>query len=299
MSRDLPLTRRAALKRAALSAAAVSLARFAPSLSAAESSTPPAPDSTRDRSRRLKLGVASISLKNLSVADAAAVLRQLEIGDVSIFRTHANFQKDTPEQCRAAADGFRAGGVEPGATSVVNLTTDEAAMRRAFENVRAARIPIMTCSPSPASLPLAEKFVREYDIRLAIHNHGPEDKTFPSPYEPWKLIQSLDSRIGLCIDVGHSMRAGVDPVEAIHRCASRLYGVHLKDSLAAVGAKDIPAIVGRGRMDIPAILTALAEVRYAGAAAFEYEVETGNPVVGLSESVGYVRGLMTAMWGKS
>jgi sugar phosphate isomerase/epimerase len=289
-----PLTRRAALKRAALSAAALSLARFAPPLAAAENPSAPAPDSPRRRSRRFPLGAASISLKNLSVADAAAVLKQLELGHVSIFRTHANFQKGTPEECRAAADGFRAAGIEPDATSVVNLTTDEAAMRRAFENVRAARIPIMTCSPSPASLPLAEKIAKEYDIRLAIHNHGPEDKTYPSPYEPWKLIQSLDSRIGLCIDVGHSMRAGVDPVEAIHRCASRLYGLHLKDSLAAPGAMDIPAIVGRGHMDIAAILAALIEVNYSGVAAFEYEVETGDPAVGLAESVGYVRGLLAS-----
>ncbi len=292
MTPKILLTRRDALKRAALSAAAVSLARLAPSLRAAE----PAPAaSPHDRMHGIRLGVASISLKNLSVADAAAVLKQLEIGHVSIFRTHANFEQGTPEQCRDAAAGFRAAGVEPSSTSVVYLKNDEAAMRRAFENVRAAGLSMMTCSPTPDALPLTEKFVKEYDIRLAIHNHGPEDKTYPSPYEPWQLIQSLDPRIGLCIDVGHSMRAGVDPVEAIHRCQSRLYDLHLKDSLAAVGAKDIPAIVGRGHMNIEAILRALIEINYSGITAFEYEVAAGDPAVGLAESIGYVRGLLAAM----
>ncbi|HVU26029.1 MAG TPA: sugar phosphate isomerase/epimerase [Opitutus sp.] len=297
MPHDPLLTRRAALKRAAVSAAALSLAKFAPALSAAEvpSSSAATPGSPTGRTHGIDLGVASISLKDLSVADAAAVLAQLAIRHVSIFRTHANFEKGTPDECRAAAAGFRAAGVEPSTTSVVYLTNDAAAMRRAFENVRAAGLALMTCSPSPDALPLAEKFVKEYDIRLAIHNHGPEDKTYPSPYQPWELIQSLDPRIGLCIDVGHSMRAGVDPVEAIHRCRSRLYDLHLKDSLAAVGAKDIPAIVGRGHMPIAAILAALIEVKYAGVTAFEYEVGAGNPAVGLAESVGYVRGRLAAM----
>jgi len=293
MPRKNLLTRRDALKRAALSAAAVSFLNLVARVRAAEPA--PAAGPARDRTHGLKLGVASISLRDLPVAAAATVLRQLEIGCVSIYRTHANFEKGTPGECRAAAETFRAAGVTPVTTSVVYLTNSEAAARKAFDNVRAAGLTLMTCSPAPDSLPLVARLAKEYDIRLAIHNHGPEDKIYPSPYEALKLIEPLDARIGLCLDVGHTMRAHVDPADAIRRCAARIYDVHLKDSLALPGAEDIPVEVGRGRMDIRGILAALIDIKYAGAAAFEYEKLGVNPVTGLAESVGYVRGMLAAM----
>ena len=291
------LTRRAALKSAAVSALALPLLASLPRLAAADTpapATPLAPD--KSRINRLKLGVASISLKDMTPARAAGVLKQLEIPCVSLFRTHAPFEKGTPDECRDAAAAFRAAGVEPVTTSVVNLIDDEAAMRRAFENVRAAGLSLMTCKPTPDSLKLAERFARDYDIRLAIHNHGPEDSLYPSPYEAMKLIESLDARIGLCIDVGHTMRAHVDAAESIRRCAARLYDLHIKDTLALPGTlKDMPVEVGRGQMDIRAILQALIDVRYTGAVAFEYERGNVNPTIGLAESVGYVRGLLSVM----
>jgi len=244
---------------------------------------------------RLRLGVASISLRNLPVDAAVSVLQQLAIGDVSIFRTHAAFEKGEAAACRATADAFRAGGINPWTTSVVYLKNDEATARRAFENVRAAGMSMMTCSPAPDALPLLDRLLQEYDIKLAIHNHGPEDKDYPSPYEIMQLVAGHDARIGVCNDVGHTMRAGHDPAQSIRDCAPRLFDVHLKDSVAAVGAKDVPVNVGHGHLDIRGILAALIDVKYAGAVAFEYEVEEGDPAVGLAESIGYVRGLLAAM----
>lgn len=294
MSDLLLPSRRDALKRAAVSVLALPVLSLARGL-AAEASPPAVPPPPPDRTHGLRLSVATISLRNLAPAAVASVLSQLEIPAVSIYRDHAPFETGTPDQCRATAEIFRAAGIAPATTSVVNLTNDEAAARRAFENTRAAGLSLMTCRPLPESLPLLEKLAREYDLRLAIHNHGPEDKLYPSPYEALKLIAPFDARIGLCLDVGHTMRAHVDPAEAIRRCAPRLYDVHLKDSLAFPGAEDVPVEVGRGRMDIPAILAALIAVKYAGVVAFEYERLGVNPMIGLAESVGYVRGLLRTM----
>ncbi len=284
---DLP-TRRDALKRGA--ATALGLPLLVGRLRAGDAPTSPA-----DRMHGIKLGVASISLRDLSVPEVIKVMHQLEVAYVSIFRSHAPFEQGSAEDCRATAQQFRAAGITPWTTSVVYLKNDEAATRRAFDNVRAAGLKLMTCSPAPDALALVERFVKKYDIRLAIHNHGPEDKEYPSPFDVMKLIDSLDPRIGLCIDVGHTMRAGVDPARAIRECAVRLYDVHLKDSRAQPGAKDIPVEVGRGGLDIRGILAALIDVNYSGTVAFEYEVDTGNPAIGLAESVGYVRGLLAAM----
>jgi inosose dehydratase len=291
------LTRRDVVKSAALTALAVPLASWLPAAFSAESSAPPPGGAPQlDRTHGIKFGVATISLESEPVETVITVLKQLEIGYASLFRTHAPFEKGTPEACRLAAEKFRAGGITPSTTSVVNLTNDEILMRHAFENVRAAGLTLMTCRPTLDSLPLAERFAREYDIRLAIHNHGPEDVWYPSPNEAFQAIQSLDTRIGLCLDVGHSMRARVDPAEAIRRCAPRLFDVHLKDSFAIPGAKtDLPTEVGRGQLDIQAILRSLVEIRYAGVVAFEYERRGVNPMIGLAESVGFSRGIAATL----
>ena len=56
---------------------------------------------------------------------------------------------------------------------------------------------------------------KQYGIKVAIHNHGPEDKIFPSPYDAYKAIKGRDKMMGLCVDVGHTWRAGVDPARAV------------------------------------------------------------------------------------
>lgn len=279
-----------------LSAAALPFALAGERLGAAQNTPASTPPSMPARAAALKLGVASISLRDLSVPAVIGVLKQLEIGYISIHGAHASFEKDTAEKCGAVAKQFRDAGIEVATSSVVNLPNDEAAVRRAFDNARAGGLTLMTCKPALDALPLVERFVKETGIRLAVHNHGPEDKVYPSPYDVLKAIERYDTRIGLCLDVGHSMRAGVDSAKVIREAAPRIYDVHLKDSFAFPGsATDIPTEVGRGRMDIKSIIAALVEVKYAGVAAFEYERVGTNPMIGVAESVGYVRGLLGAL----
>lgn len=241
----------------------------------------------------LKLGVASIVMSNFPAEAVIAELKKIQIQYVTLFKTHCPWG-GTADECRAAAKKFTDAGITPTGSGVIDLPNDEAAVSKAFENAHAAGLPVMDCKPSFDAFPLVEKYVKQYDIRLAIHNHGPGDKFYPSPYDAWKRIESLDPRIGLCIDVGHAWRAGTDPAEAIRKCHSRLYDVHFKDSLAAQGARDIPVEVGRGHMDIKGMLTALVEVKYQRIVTFEYE-KRGNPVSGLTESVGYVRKVLAEM----
>ena len=137
--------------------------------------------------------------------------------------------------------------------------------------------------------------VKEFDIKLAIHNHGPEDKGFfPSPYDVMRAVEKFDQRIGLCIDVGHTARAGVDPAESILKCHERLYDLHMKD-ISALGNKNTPIEGGRGILDSKSILAALLKINYQGLVGFEYEKDAKDPVPGLAESVGYIKGLLAAM----
>lgn len=283
-----PLTRRTALKQLALAGAGLPLLGSMATVRAAE--VKPA----TSFEAKFQLGVASVSLKGLPLDQAIAAVRRVGLINISINRAHLPWE-NSPPGWTASLDKFKAAGVVPRCAGVLYVKNDEKQIRTAFDYVRTLGVSLCTCSPEPAALPLVEKFAKEYDVRVALHNHGPEDKTWPTPQSIWQAIESLDSRLGLCLDVGHSYRAGTDPVEAIHRYRARLFDLHLKDSTSAVGAEDIPIEMGRGKIDLRGILVALHEIGYEQNVWFEYEKDTSDPLPGLAESVGYVRGLLRGL----
>jgi len=247
----------------------------------------------RGAAYEFQLGLATYSLNKLPLDEVIADAKKLGLRNVSLFGSHCPWANGTPEQCRAAAQKCKDAGLTVTGCGVINLPNQEGPVRRAFENAEAGGLPTMICKPALDAFPLIERYVKQYNIRLAIHNHGPGDTGYPSPLDAWNAAQPYDKRIGLCIDVGHGYRAGADPAESIRTCHQRLYDVHLKDTLAEVGARtDIPVEVGRGRLDIKGILAALMEVKYSHIVAFEYEKKEDNPMVGLTESVHYVRKLL-------
>ena len=198
--------------RAAAATAALPLGR-AGSARAAEAG----PDSWRG----FKAGVASYTLRKLPLDKAIAAIQRVGLHYVSIKDFHLPLTS-TAEERKAVARRFKDGGITPLSCGNITMENDPANVRRAFEYARDAGLPTIVCSPHPDSMPILDAMVKEFDIRLAIHNHGPEDKRFPSPYDVWKAVEPYDRRVGLCIDVGHTARAGVNPAEAIRRCRERL-----------------------------------------------------------------------------
>jgi inosose dehydratase len=286
------LTRREALKTAVLGAASLPLlGSFA---RAAEAANLPA--ATDGREHGLRLGVTSYSTRNLSLDATIETMKVLRMSNLALFRAHHNWETASVEESRAVGEKLRTAGLRLTGSGVVNLPNDEAKARKAFENAKAAGMATMVCKPAKDAFPLVEKLAKEFDQKLAIHNHGPEDRDYPTPESIWTHIQSLDARVGLCIDVGHTARAGIDPADAFKRYAARLHDVHMKDTVAVVGAqRDVPVEIGAGRLDIRGMLRTLREVNYAGVVTFEYEKVAANPVTGLAESVGYVRGMLAAL----
>ncbi len=284
-------TRREALKTAALGALSL------PLLGATSGCvTTPAVPFAPDAEHGLRLGVAGYTMRDISIADTLVALHALRLTNACIYKNQLNWETATTDSTHAVVEKYRAAGITVVGTGVVNLSNDETKCRLAFDNARVAKVATMVCKPDRDALPLVEKLAKEYDQRVAIHNHGPEDKIYPAPADAWNAVKDLDPHVGLCIDVGHAMRAKADPVETIRQYASRLYDLHLKDSVALPGAdKDIPVEVGAGHLDIRGVLRALLKIKYHGVVEFEYEKVSANPVAGLAESVGYVRGLLTAL----
>lgn len=243
----------------------------------------------RDPWDGLKIGVATYTLRSLDLDNTLRVLRRLGIQWISVKDIHLP-RKTTLAERQAIVSRFREAGVTLVSCGNVGLPGDEAGIRDAFVYAKEIGVETMVCAPKPESFPILDALVKEFDIRLAIHNHGPEDKFFPTPQSAYEAARRYDKRIGLCIDVGHTARAGVDPAKAIRELRDRVYDIHIKD-VAEASVRFQPVEIGRGVLDIPAILDSLRAIRFQGVVGIEYEKDGNDPVPGLCESVGYLRGV--------
>ncbi len=282
-----PLSRRAFVGVAASAAALAPLAGSTPRTFAQSSG------SAADPWLGLKMGIASYTFSRLPLEATIQGIRRVGVHYVSIKDAHLSL-KSSSEQRKAVVKKFRDAGITPLSCGVISLTDEESQIRNAFEYARDASIPTIVCKPTRESLPVLDKLVKEYDLKLAIHNHGPEDKVWPSPLDVWEAIQKYDARIGVCVDVGHTARCGVDPSQAIRTCATRLHDMHLKD-LSSKDGRSQPVEVGRGVLDIRGILRALLEIGYTHHVGLEHEKDMNDPVPGVAESIGYIRGTLAAM----
>jgi inosose dehydratase len=241
----------------------------------------------------LKVGLASYSFSKLPLDAAIKGIGRCGVNFVSIKDAHLPL-KSTADERKAGAQKFRDAGITPLSCGVIGMTDDEAQIRNAFEYARDAGIPTIVCKPTRDSLPVLDTLVKEFDLKLAIHNHGPEDKVWPSPLDVWEAIQKYDSRIGVCVDVGHTARCGVDPAGALRTCAGRLYDVHFKD-LASKEPNSRSVEVGRGVLDVRGMLKALLDIGYGHHVGLEHEKDMNDPIPGAAESFGYIRGTLASM----
>jgi len=243
----------------------------------------------------IKLGLCSYTFRNFSRAQLIGFMKQLGISDLNVKDAKDHLPTDPAQEQQAITD-YAAAGIKLHAAGAIYFpSSDEKDIRGKFEYAKRAGINVIVAGdPTPESLKWIERFVKEYDIKIAIHNHGPEDKFFPSPFDVLKAIKDLDPRIGFCIDVGHAVRANANVVEAIHATGSRLYDMHVKD-LTSYSSKESQVAVGQGVLPFREIFQALAEIKYPGFVDLEYEINGNDPMPGVIESFAYMRGLLTGM----
>jgi sugar phosphate isomerase/epimerase len=243
----------------------------------------------------IKLGICSYTFRNFTRAQMLGYLKDLRLTDLNVKDIKDHLPMDATAEAAALAD-YAAAGIKLHAAGAIYFPKDdETDIRAKFDYAKRAGIPtIVAGDPTPESLKWIERFVKEYDIKIAIHNHGPEDKFFPSPFDVLKAIRHLDPRIGFCIDVGHAARADANLVDAIHATGSRLYDMHIKD-LANFTSRESQVAVGEGILPIREIFQALIDIKYPNFVDLEYEIHGDNPMPGVIESFGYMRGVLTGM----
>jgi sugar phosphate isomerase/epimerase len=241
------------------------------------------------------LGLASYTFRNFSRAQMIGFMQQLNVFALNVKDVKDHLPMDPQQESAALAD-YTAAGIKLHAAGAIYFAKDEDEdIRSKFEYCKRAGIGVIVAGdPTPESLPRIEKFVKEYDIRIAIHNHGPEDKLWHSPLDVLQAVKAMDTRIGCCIDVGHTVRAGTDVIQAIHEVGPRLFNVHMKD-LTNFESKESQVAIGEGIMPLRKMFEALIATNYQGFVDLEYEIHPDDAMPGVIASFAYMRGVLAGM----
>lgn len=285
---DQHLPRRAFLKTAAAGAAG---AAFGLPTAARAALASEAPVRAADA---LKLGVASYSLRKFSRDQAIEMVKALHTPYINIKSFHLPYELSAAE-LEAGRREFQSEGLQIVGGGTITFKEDtDADVRQYFEYAKHAGMPLMVVTGPENVWPRVERFAKQYDIKVAIHNHGPEDKRYPAPADALRYIRNMDPRMGLCVDIGHTVRTGADVVQAIADAGPRVLDLHIKD-LRDLSDKDSQCIVGEGKMPIAQIFQQLHRMGYQGAVNLEYEIDADDPLPGMKQSFAHMRGVLAGL----
>jgi sugar phosphate isomerase/epimerase len=237
----------------------------------------------------LQLGIAGYTFLHVPLDGAIAMMQRVGVRNLSIKDFYLPLDS-TPDTIHAVNAKFQAAGIRIYAAGVIYMKT-AAEVDRAFGYAQTLGIGLIIAAPNPELLPQVEQQVKASGIQVAIHNHGPEDKLYPSPVDVYDHVKGLDKRIGLCLDIGHAARAGADIVKVVNDYGPRIFDLHIKD-LKAISREAQPIELGRGVLDIPGLLTALIKNRYTGVCSIEHEMDMNDSLPGIAESAGFFRGVL-------
>lgn len=238
------------------------------------------------------LGIAGYSFVHFGLDESLAMMKRLDVKFLCIKDFHLPFASSQTE-ISAFHEKLAQSNVTGYAVGPIYMTKSKEEIDNAFDYAKRVGVDLIIGIPNKEDLAYIAGKTRDYNIRYAIHNHGPEDKLYPNATVIYELVKNLDERMGLCFDMGHNMRDGEDPILDLERYQDRIFDVHLKNVTAAT-EKGTTCELGRGVIDIPAFVKMLRKINYRGKCSLEYEKDMRDPLAGLAESTGYFRGVVDA-----
>lgn len=245
--------------------------------------------SAKNKLDSFSLGMAGYTFKGLSIDRTIEIMNYIGVNFLSVKDFHMPLNS-TSEQISEVVGKFRAAGITVYTVGVIYMKSEKD-VDQAFEYAKMAGVKMIVGAPDYPLLPYVEKKVKQYDIRLAIHNHGPDNPLYPNATDIWNHIKDMDSRLGICLDIGHTVRDGQDPSVDLEKYISRIFDIHTKDVTAAT-REGKTVETGRGIIDIPRFVATLSKVKYSGKCSLEFEKEMTDNLPGIAESTGYFRGVM-------
>ncbi len=262
---------------------------LATGLSKAYGNSPSLPDGKTMAPNTFSIGMAGYTFIRFSVEKTIEMMKRLEISSLSVKDVQMPISS-TQAQIAEVLGKFKAAGIIVYTVGVIYMKSQEE-VDRAFAYAKMAGVNMIVGAPDYDLIGYAEDKVRKYDIRLAIHNHGPDNPLYPNASDIWKHIKDLDPRMGICLDIGHTVRDGQDPSADIRRYITRIFDMHVKDvDKSSKEGKTVE--MGRGIIDIPKLVETLRKVKYSGKCSLEFEKDMDDPLPGIAESLGYLKGVM-------
>jgi inosose dehydratase len=271
------LNRRDFLQTGAAGVAAMALSRVATAADA------------KDPYLGLKMGLQSYSLRAFKVEEALEQTKQLGLKYWEAFPNHIPMGT-LPKHIETEKAILSKAGITLFSYGVLPFDTNETAARERFEFAKAMGIKSISADPNPdaGTFDLLDKLVAEYDVAIAIHNHGPGHR-YNKISDVEKVVKDRHPKIGACVDTGHYLRSDEDPVEAVQRFGKRVFGVHLKDVKTLPGGGKQFKIAGEGDLKVTELLKALKGLKYDYCVAIEYEENEKNPLSDIEACLKHVR----------
>ena len=234
------------------------------------------------------IGIQSYSLRGFSVEDAIKHASELGFAHMEFYSAHFSHESK-PAEIEAMKQTMATAGMKMFGHGVHHFSADHEANRKLFVFAKAAGVKNLSADPDPDSFESLDRLVKEFDIRIAIHNHGPTHR-YNKALDVLDAVKPYDQRIGACADLGHYIRSGEDAVQVIRLLNDRLYGIHLKD-FAEMKDKTHGVILGEGHLDVEGVFAALAHVKFPadGCLSLEYEENEKDPIEDIRQCLAIAR----------
>lgn len=239
-----------------------------------------------------RLAVAGYTFAKFNLDQSLEMMKRVGVTLLGVkdFHLPLNSTKEVIDQTLAKMKSY---GVEPYGVGPIYMKS-ETAVDQAFAYAKLVGVNLLVGVPDVQFLPYVEKKVKEYNLRLAIHNHGPDLPLYPSAEDIWKEIKNLDARIGFCLDIAHTVRLKQDPIETYIKFKERIFDFHVWDVDKPEKAGWCVE-AGRGIIDFPKFFKTLLEQKFTGTCSLEYGKDMGDPLPGIAESIGYFRGVLAGL----
>jgi sugar phosphate isomerase/epimerase len=249
----------------------------------------PDPQPPVDTYEKFKIGMAGYTFVNFDLDKTLETLQKADVHYLCIKDFHLPLNSNAA-QIAAFHEKLKSMGVTGYAVGPIYMRT-KGAVDTAFEYAKRVGVKLIVGVPNYELLPYVNEKVKAYDMKYAIHLHGPDMPLYPDADDVWKNVKDLDPRMGMCLDIGHDTRNGKDPVKDLKKYHSRVFDMHLKDVTGSTKA-GYSVEVGRGIINFPAFVKMLRKTGYSGVVSLEHERNMNNPFMGIAESIGYFRGVI-------
>jgi len=241
-----------------------------------------------------QMGAQSYSYRNFKFPALLDQLKATGLSNIEFCSVHFPPAANHPNFA-SVKETIEKAGVKVLSYGVESFTDNHDANKVKFEFAKALGIQVITADPLPNSFDSLDKLTEEFGVKIAIHNHGPQDVRYGTVDKTLKAIKDHSKMIGACVDTGHVIRSGEKPHEVVAALGDRVHSLHLKDWIT--GGEE--QILGEGNIDMKALATELKKLNFAGPLMLEYELQPENPVDGMKKGLANWKAVVDEVYGAS